>query len=166
VPAGLRIAQNRGICVHAPYKSALNARREYSGVICAGEMEAIYGLWSAVSLPLHGRRSACGGCWPFITATAARSRRRAPAGGGGGWYGWVLFGFLVTAKVMTAHTLPPAAMPRHTVASPGPRTKARADRVHTVIAELAMTAQDNNRITILTRHAPAPPANGADSRAC
>jgi hypothetical protein len=78
------------------------------------------------------------------------SRRAAPAGGGsGGRYGCGLFGFLVRAKVMTAHKLPPAAIHRHTPVSWGPRTKTRAARVHTVTAALAITTQDSNRITIL-----------------
>jgi hypothetical protein len=118
--------------------------------------------------PAASRRAVCiGGCWPFFTATAARSRRTAPSGGGcGGWYGWDLFGFLVRAKVMTAHTLPPAAIHRHAAVSWGPRTKTKALRVHTVIAELAMTTHDSSRIRILTRHAPARPDNGAGSQAC
>jgi hypothetical protein len=91
----------------------------------------------------------------------------APAGGGcGGWYGWGLFGFLIRAKVTTAHALPPAATHRHTAVCWDPRTKTKAVRVHTVIAALAMTRQDSNRITSLTRHAPARPGNGADSRVC
>ena len=92
-------------------------------------------------------------CWPLAAAAPARSwsRRAAPAGGGsGGRYGCGLFGFLVRAKVMTAHKLPPAAIHRHTAVSEGPRTKTKAARVHRVIAELAMTTQDSNRITILT----------------
>jgi hypothetical protein len=57
---------------------------------------------------------------------------------------------------MTAHKLPPAAIHRDTAVSWGPRTKTKAARVHTVTAELAMTTQDSNRITILTRHASLP----------
>jgi hypothetical protein len=52
---------------------------------------------------------------------------------------------------MTPHTLPTTAIARHTAVSPGPRTKSKAARVHTVIAELTMTTQASNRITILTR---------------
>ena len=66
---------------------------------------------------------------------------------------------------MTAHTLPPAAIHKHTAVSRGPRTKTKAARVHTVTAALAMTTQDSNRITILTRHTPARQDNGAGSRA-
>ncbi len=83
-----------------------------------------------------------------------------------GRYGCGLLGFLVRAKVMTAHTLPPAAIHRHTAVSWGPRTKAKAARVHTVIAELAITTQHSIRITILTRPAPARRSSGAGSRAC
>jgi hypothetical protein len=75
-----------------------------------------------------------------------------------------VFGFLVRAKVVTAHTLPPAAIHRHPAVGWGPRTKATAARAHPVIAELARTTQDSSRITILTRYAPARPANGADPR--
>jgi len=67
---------------------------------------------------------------------------------------------------MTAHKLPPAAIHRHTAVSEGPRTKTKAARVHRVIAELAMTTQDSNRITILTRHAPARRGTGAGSPTC
>jgi hypothetical protein len=66
---------------------------------------------------------------------------------------------------MTAHKLPPAAIHKHTAVSWGPRTKTKAARVHTVTAALAMTTQDSNRITTLTRHAPARRDNGAGSRA-
>jgi hypothetical protein len=66
---------------------------------------------------------------------------------------------------MTAHTLPPAAINKHTAVSRGPRAKTKAARVHTVTAALAMTTQDSNRITILTRHTPARHDNGAGSRA-
>jgi hypothetical protein len=122
---------------------------------------------SSFGPPLHGGRRAGEGCWPFITATAARLRRAAPAGEGrGGWYGWGLFGFLIRAKVRTAHTLPPAATHRHTAVSCDPRTKTKAVRVQTVIAALAMTRQDSNRITSLTRRAPARPDNDADSQVC
>jgi hypothetical protein len=42
----------------------------------------------------------------------------APAGGGCGlWYGRGLFGLRVRANVMTAHTLPPAAIHKHTAVS-------------------------------------------------
>jgi len=109
---------------------------------------------------------ACRVCRPFITATVPRSLCTAPAGrGSGGRYGCGLFGFLVRARAVTAHTLPPAAIHRHTAVSWGPRTKTKPARVHTVIAEPAMTTQDSNRITILTRHAPARHGNGAGSRA-
>ena len=57
------------------------------------------------------------------------SRRAAPAGGGsGGRYGCGLFGFLVRAKVMTAHKLPTAAVqgtPR-SAGAPGQRPGRRA----------------------------------------
>ena len=66
---------------------------------------------------------------------------------------------------MTAHKLPPAAIHKHAVVSWGPRAKTKAARVHTVTAALAMTTQDRNRITILTRHAPTRRDNGAGSRA-
>lgn len=66
---------------------------------------------------------------------------------------------------MTAHKLPPAAIHKHAAVSWGPRTKTKAARVHTVTAALAMTTQDSNRITILTRHAPAWRDDGAGSRA-
>jgi hypothetical protein len=120
--------------------------------------------------PFHGGGCACRVCRPLIAAAPAWSwswsRRTAPAGGGsGGQYGCGLFGFLVRAKVMTAHTLPPAAIHRHTAVSWGPRTKTKAARVHTVTAALAMTTQDSNRITILTRHAPAWRGHGAGFRA-
>jgi hypothetical protein len=88
-----------------------------------------------------------------------------PGGGSGGRYGCGLFRFLVRARMMTAHRLPPAAIHRHTVVSAGPRTTTKAARVHTVIAALAMTAPDSNRITTLTRPAPAQRSNGAGSRA-
>jgi hypothetical protein len=61
---------------------------------------------------------------------------------------------------MTAHKLPPAATHKHTAVTRGPSTKTKAARVHTVTAALAMTTQDSNRITILTRHAPARRNNG------
>ena len=67
--------------------------------------------------------------------------------------------------MITAHTLPPAAIHKHTAVSWGPRTKTKAARVRTVTAALAMTTQDSTRITILTRHAPASRGNGAGSRA-
>jgi hypothetical protein len=50
---------------------------------------------------------------------------------------------------MTAHMLPPAAIHRHALVSPGPRVKTNAARVHTVIAALTITTQDSNRIRIL-----------------
>lgn len=67
---------------------------------------------------------------------------------------------------MIAHTLPPTAIHRHTAVIWDPRTKTKAVRVHTVIAALAMTRQESNRITSLTRHAPARPGSGADSHLC
>jgi hypothetical protein len=46
-----------------------------------------------------GGRCACRICWPFVTATATRSRRMVHAGGGcGGWYGGGLFGFLAAPR--------------------------------------------------------------------
>lgn len=51
---------------------------------------------------------------------------------------------------MTAHKLPPAAIHRHTRVSCGPSVKAKAARVPTVIAALAITSQDSSRIKILT----------------
>jgi hypothetical protein len=64
---------------------------------------------------------------------------------------------------MNAHRLPPAAIHRHTVVSWGPSAKTKAARVHTVIAELAMTTPHSNRSTILTRLAPARRGTGAGS---
>jgi hypothetical protein len=51
---------------------------------------------------------------------------------------------------MTPHPLPTTAIARHTAVTWGPRTKSKAARVHTAMAELTMTTQDSNRITILT----------------
>lgn len=99
----------------------------------------------------------------------ARSRSRCPTcpgGGSGGLCGCRLSGFLVRTRVMTAHRLPPAAIHRHTLVSWGPRAKTRAARVHTVIAALAITTQDSNRSTILTRPAPARRGTGAGPRTC
>ena len=55
------------------------------------------------------------------------------------------------ARVITAHRLPPAAIHRHTLVSWGP---------------LAITTQDSNRSTILTRPAPARRGTGAGPRTC
>jgi hypothetical protein len=93
-------------------------------------------------------------------------RTACPAGGSSGLCGCRLFRFPVQASVMTAHTLPPAAIHRHALVSWGPRAKTKAARVHTVIAALTITTQDSNRIRILMRPAPARRANGAGSRTC
>jgi hypothetical protein len=69
-----------------------------------------------------------------------------PEGGPGDRRGCRLFRFLVRARVITAHRLPPAAIHRHTLVSWGP---------------LAITTQDSNRSTILTRPAPARRGTGA-----
>jgi hypothetical protein len=72
----------------------------------------------------------------MIALARLRPRAAFPAAGSGGLCR-CLCGFLVPAKVITAHRLPHAAIHRHTRVNWGSRAKIRAARVHTVIAALA-----------------------------